>query len=491
MVKFISFFAAIAAVAFAADSESKVHQLTDDNMNDFVKEHKYALVKFYAPWCGFCKRLAPEFEQAANELAEEIDEEKLAFAEIDATANKKMAEEYGIRGYPTLFWFVDGEKSEYDGGRTAAEIKTWCTDMTGPAVKEASSRKEAEEAAGTKPLCVYEGAETSTDFEEIASRKRSDFTFYHVATDAEKPTVTVQHKGEEPVVCDDLTFDGLKKCLDDNELPLFGVLDGESYGKYMSSGKGLVWGCFEQESSDDLERAADEYRPVMNELAKEFKDKFAFTYIDTVQFKRAIEGMFGVTELPTLAVNKKAGDKMKYLYTGEMTAPKIAEFLNGVLDGSVEPTLKSEPVPSSQDEPVHVVVGSTLKEDVFPADKDVLFEIYAPWCGHCKKLAPEYERVAKEVAEEGVEDMLMLAKMDGTANDSPVESISWEGFPTLYYVKAGESEPVKYDGPRNAKGIWEWIKEHHSDPEALKERLAAHKAAKQEEETETEKGEEL
>ncbi|KAF4751399.1 hypothetical protein FOZ62_017415, partial [Perkinsus olseni] len=232
--------------------------------------------------------------------------EKLAFAEIDATANKKMAEEYGIRGYPTLFWFVDGEKSEYDGGRTAAEIKTWCTDMTGPAVKEASSRKEAEEAAGTKPLCVYEGAETSTDFEEIASRKRSDFTFYHVATDAEKPTVTVQHKGEEPVVCDDLTFDGLKKCLDDNELPLFGVLDGESYGKYMASGKGLVWGCFEQESSDDLERAADEYRPVMNELAKEFKDKFAFTYIDTVQFKRAIEGMFGVTELPTLAVNKKA-----------------------------------------------------------------------------------------------------------------------------------------------------------------------------------------
>ncbi|KAF4732209.1 hypothetical protein FOZ62_005491, partial [Perkinsus olseni] len=490
MVKFISFFAAIAAVAFAAESESKVHQLTDDNMEDFVKTHKYALVKFYAPWCGHCKKIAPEFEQAATELAEEVGEEKVALGEIDATEHKKMAEKYNIRGFPTLFWFVDGEESEYGGGRTAAEIKSWCVDMTGPAVKEISSRKLAEEQAGVKPVCIYEGREASTDFEDIASRKRSDFTFYHVAADAEKPTVTVQHKGEEAVVCDDLTSDGLKKCLDNNELPLFGALDGESYGKYMSSGKGLVWGCFEQESSDDLEKVADEHRPLMNELAKEFKDKFAFTYIDTVQFKSAIEGMLGVTEFPTLAVNKKAGDKMKYLYTGEMTVPKVSEFLKGVLDGTIEPTLKSEPVPESQDEPVHVVVGSTLEDDVFQADKDVLFEIYAPWCGHCKKLAPEYEKVAKKIVKEGVEDMVVLAKMDGTANDSPVESISWDGFPTLYYVKAGESEPVKYDGPRDAKGIWKWIKKHHSNSDGLKERLAASKAAEKEE-PEAEKGEEL
>ncbi|KAF4698464.1 hypothetical protein FOZ63_014168, partial [Perkinsus olseni] len=148
MVKFISFFAAIAAVAFAAEKESKVHQLTDDNMEDFVKTHKYALVKFYAPWCGHCKKIAPEFEQAATELAEEVGEEKVALGEIDATEHKKMAEKYNIRGYPTLFWFVDGEESEYGGGRTAAEIKSWCVDMTGPAVKEISSRKLAEEEAG-------------------------------------------------------------------------------------------------------------------------------------------------------------------------------------------------------------------------------------------------------------------------------------------------------------------------------------------------------
>lgn len=40
MVRFITFFAAVAAVAAAAESESKVHQLTDDNLEDFVKNHK-------------------------------------------------------------------------------------------------------------------------------------------------------------------------------------------------------------------------------------------------------------------------------------------------------------------------------------------------------------------------------------------------------------------------------------------------------------------
>ncbi|EEQ97646.1 protein disulfide isomerase, putative [Perkinsus marinus ATCC 50983] len=488
MVRLIPFFSAIAAVVFAAESESKVHQLTDDNMEDFVKGHKYALVKFYAPWCGHCKKIAPEFEQAAAELAEEVEDATLALGELDATEHKKMAEKYAIRGYPTLYWFVNGEHTEYGGGRTAAEIKSWCIDMTGPAVKEIGSRKLAEEQAETKPICVYEGREVSNDFGEVAANKRSAFTFYHVASDSDKPTVTIQHKGEEGVECDDLSLNGLKSCLAKNELPLFGVLDGESYGKYMSVGKGLVWGCFEQESSEDLEKVAEEYRPLMNELAKEFQDEFAFTYIDTVQFKSAIEGMLGVTEFPTLAVNKKAGDKMKYLYTGEMTKEKIAEFLKGVLAGTIEPTLKSEPVPGSQDEAVHVVVGSTLEKDLFQADKDVLFEVYAPWCGHCKKLAPEYEKVAKKVAKEGVDDMILIAKMDGTANDSPVESISWDGFPSLFYVKAGGSEPVKYDGPRDAKGIWKWIKKHHSNADTLKQRLAASRAAEKEE---AEKGDEL
>merc|ERR1711972_737171 len=107
-----------------------------------------------------------------------------------------------------------------------------------------------------------------------------------------------------------------------------------------------------------------------------------------------------------------------------------------------------------QADPVKVIVGKTLQEKVFTADKDVLLEVYAPWCGHCKKLEPEYVKVGKKVEREGFADKLVIAKMDGTANDSPVDSVSWTGFPTLVFVKAGEKTVTPYDGERTAKGMW-------------------------------------
>merc|ERR1712096_55598 len=113
---------------------------------------------------------------------------------------------------------------------------------------------------------------------------------------------------------------------------------------------------------------------------------------------------------------------------------------------------------------------------VFDADKDVLLEVYAPWCGHCKKLEPEYIKVGKKVIKEGFEDILTIAKMDGTANDSPVDSIEWSGFPTIYYVKAGSDKPEKVESARDAKGIWSYIKQNHSKKDELIKKLVDQKA---------------
>merc|ERR1719478_1956085 len=163
-----------------------------------------------------------------------------------------------------------------------------------------------------------------------------------------------------------------------------------------------------------------------------------------------------------------------------MTAEPFLEYMKKVESGEITPNLKSEPVPESNDEPVKVIVGKNLEEECFHAEKDVLLEVYAPWCGHCKKLEPEYIKVGKKVQKEGFEDILTIAKMDGTLNDSPVDSLSWSGFPTIYYVKAGEDTPMKYEGGRAAKGIWRGIKKNHSKADFIKEKIEGKKKEKEE-----------
>ena len=71
------------------------------------------------------------------------------------------------------------------------------------------------------------------------------------------------------------------------------------------------------------------------------------------------------------------------------------------------------------------MVGSTLIDVVSQEDKDVLLELYAPWCGHCKKLRPTYDILGRAVASD---PRIVVARMDATANDFP-SSWNIKGYP--------------------------------------------------------------
>ena len=75
--------------------------------------NKPAMVEFYAPWCHHCKKLKTPYAEAAEELVGEA-----VFAAFDATADRELAEKYGVNGYPTLLWFSGGEHQKYEGPRT-------------------------------------------------------------------------------------------------------------------------------------------------------------------------------------------------------------------------------------------------------------------------------------------------------------------------------------------------------------------------------------
>lgn len=63
--------------------DEEVYVMTDANFKDFINSKKYVLVKFYAPWCGHCKKMAPDYAKLAKRVHAES--EDVFIAKLDAT----------------------------------------------------------------------------------------------------------------------------------------------------------------------------------------------------------------------------------------------------------------------------------------------------------------------------------------------------------------------------------------------------------------------
>ena len=80
-----------------------------------------AFIKFFAPWCGHCKKLAPIWKQLARHM-----KDKLTIAEVNCDDNASLCKSQTIEGYPTLIFFdSNGVKSEYNGGRKLDQLKAF------------------------------------------------------------------------------------------------------------------------------------------------------------------------------------------------------------------------------------------------------------------------------------------------------------------------------------------------------------------------------
>lgn len=128
------------AFFFVAAQAAVVH-LTEKDFGNYVDGTTNVLVEFYAPWCGHCKNLAPEWKIAGDTFTAEDD---IIIAAVDATENQKLASDYGIKGYPTIKFFPKNapvNPIDYDGGRTADTIVQWVNKKIGTSrrVKKAPS----------------------------------------------------------------------------------------------------------------------------------------------------------------------------------------------------------------------------------------------------------------------------------------------------------------------------------------------------------------
>jgi len=456
----------VAATCVLAESEIKTDEgvlvLTKDTYDEALAANEFVLVEFYAPWCGHCKALAPEYVKAAKSLADAGSAIKLA--KVDATEEGELAEQNGIKGYPTLKFYRNAKPIDYTGGRTADEIVNWLNKKTGPAAKTLTTADEVKtfhEEVEVAVVGFFKDGESDAAKEFLKSAGAIDeypfalVTSEDVATENKVTgdTVVVFKKFDEGrnELTKDLTEENISKFVKSNALPLIVDFNHETAQK-------VFGGEIRSHVLMFLSKEAghyDKYLETQKKVAENYKDKVLFVSINTddEDHGRILE-FFGMKkdEVPAARVIRLADEMAKFKPTTDVLGgdgSEMKKFVDDFLEGKLKQHLLSQDVPEDWDKnPVKTLVASNFDEVVFDKEKNVLVEFYAPWCGHCKQLAPIYDKLGEKFLEDS---SVVIAKMDATVNE--LEHTKINSFPTIKLYKKGDNKVVEYSGERTLDGL--------------------------------------
>lgn len=451
--------------------DNHVLVLDDSNFEDSLAQYEHLLIEFYAPWCTHCKALAPEYSKAAEILKN--NEPVIRLAKIDAVENEKTAKLFDIEGYPTIKLHSNGTYLEFTGGRTAQEIVSWSRKKISPPTKHLNSLEEINALTNSSQVSiVFFGANGSAlfnIFEKVA--KTDDQNLFYQVTDktlfskfgVEASNVILFKNFEEGRnnLTEAFTEESLKEFISEYSIPLVTHFNAVSAEAIFGHNKTAIF-LFRLPGNEAHTKLEEAFKNAAS--AFKGKVKFVITGIEE-ELEASLAEYLSVTEAdyPLIRlIEVKGEDQLRtYAFTegdrvtnlASLTENNIHKFINDYLAGSLSPYFKSEEIPSTQPDNVYTVVGKSFKEVVINSDKNVLVEFYAPWCGHCKALAPVYEQLAKNF--KSVENLL-IAKIDGSANE--VEDVQIEGFPILKFYPAGNKKaPEDYDGERDIESLTDYL----------------------------------
>jgi len=457
--------ATVAGALFAAiATASDVHDLKKDTFGDFVKENDLVLAEFFAPWCGHCKALAPEYEEAATTLKEK----NIALAKIDCTEEADLCAQYGVEGYPTLKVFRGADQvTAYSGARKAPAIVSYMTKQALPAVSVLETATLADFKTADKVVVVAyfdkDDKSSNETFSTVAQELRDDYLFGAVSDAAvikaegvKTPSIVLYKSFDEGknTFTDKYEKEAIEKFVRASATPLIGEVGPETYSGYMAAGLPLAY--IFAETPEERDELSKELKPV----AEKHNGKLNFAVIDAKAFGQHGGNLkLEVGMWPAFAIQETVkNQKYPFDQKVKLTKKAVGSFVDDFVAGKIDPSVKSEAIPENQDGPVTIIVARNYNDIVMDDKKDVLVEFYAPWCGHCKALAPKYDELGELF--KPFADKVTVAKVDATLNDVPDEI---QGFPTIKLYQAGKKDsPITYQGARTVEDLAQFIKENGS-----------------------------
>ncbi|KAJ8334091.1 hypothetical protein SKAU_G00397300 [Synaphobranchus kaupii] len=468
MLKFLVLCALAAASRADVAEEDDVLVLKKSNFEEALKAHPNILVEFYAPWCGHCKALAPEYAKAAGLLKDEGSEIRLG--KVDATEEADLAQEYGVRGYPTIKFFKGGEKEspkEYSAGRQADDIVSWLKKRTGPAATTLTEVTQAESLIADSEVAVigfFKDAESDSAKAFLKAAEAVDDIPFAIASDdalfskfemTQDGVVLFKKFDEGRNTFDgELTKESLLGFIKANQLPLVIEFTEQTAPKIFGGEIKSHILMFVPKAASDFQDKMDQFK----KAAEGFKGKILFIFIDSdLEDNQRILEFFGLKkeECPAIRLITLEDEMTKYKPESEdITADNIVGFCTLFAEGKLKPHLMSQDIPEDWDKnPVKVLVGKNFEEVAFDPAKNVFIEFYAPWCGHCKQLAPIWDKLGEKYKDNS---NIVVAKMDSTVNE--IDAVKVHSFPTLkFFPAADDRKVIDYNGERTLEGFTKFL----------------------------------
>lgn len=465
--------------------EEGVLVITPDTFGEAYKEFKHLIVEFYAPWCGQCKGFAPHYVQLVKLLGRMVPGIKLA--KMDCEAHKQFCENQEVQSYPTIVYYDNGKERKFKGRPSVDSMMKWIDGILSP-IEIVDTYAKLHHRRRKNDHSIVLVAPRDSPYAEIFTQlsiENPAFKWFHFCEDHSQlmslnpPRILINNTEEENLV-----------------IPLENLKDKASIAHKIEVHRYPKTKRYEDQAI--LEMIYERNRPVLLFIAE--SDKTYQTHkkmLDQVNEKTLetapvvifvkdkagnqadrVLNYFGVNTYPFILYMKqiKVGEMVKYYYRGKYETQEILKFIEDASAGKLKIDYKSEPVPTENNKPVKVLVGSNFR-DIVTKDRDVVVTYRIPECKICDEFTPVFEEVAAEFQKAG--SPLMFATVNSKDNDPGVYVM---GYPSIKLHKRGEERKVEdfTDKERTKHQFITFLGRHGFKlPEDKKESSSSEKGASQ------------
>ncbi|CAG8451955.1 11807_t:CDS:2 [Diversispora eburnea] len=313
--------------------------LTNSNFDDLIGSGIW-FIKFYAPWCGHCKKLAPTWEELGKVL-----KNKVNVGEVDCTTTQDLCKRFRIEGYPTLKLFQSADdKIDYKGSRKLQSLQEFAEKVTTVRITEITA-EDLEEVKKNNDVFFIYYHDNSTPYKIMRTMKILSRYFFTVKFYSSKdknlkstlkidkvPTLVAMKDGIYPASSIEDFNDRLelKDWIQTEKYPLVPAVTSENYEDILSGTRLVVLGILDPNQPQTFvtnQNLMKEVAKIYHQQAKERlsgDDKHViFAWLDGNKWSDYVYGVYGLSQndLPKVIISDPTENKY---YDTSRTGEKIS-----------------------------------------------------------------------------------------------------------------------------------------------------------------------